>query len=113
MTITPIVPTIGGIVRYRLTVSDSEAITRRRTTGASIAERMRGPEPSWPAGAQAHIGSTVSAGEEYPMLIVRVFDATINSRVNGKVFLDGTDEFWVTSAAQGEGPGTFSWPPRT
>ncbi len=119
------IPTIGRIVHYRLTNEDAAHINRRRTTGASIATRMRlgvggfhrdadGPDDlrAWPAGAQAHIGNEAHEGDTYPMLIVRVWGPTATSAVNGQVFLDGTDVFWATSRTVGEGPGTFSWPVR-
>jgi len=109
-------PSIGRIVHYRLSADDASHINRRRTTGASIAERMKcGDDPqlkAWPAGAQAHIGNEAAEGDVVPMLIVHVFGDTPTSAVNGQVFLDGTDVLWVTSVAVGEGPRTFSWPAR-
>ena len=114
-------PSIGRIVHYRLSAQDVEQINRRRTTGKAIAERMKlgiVPAPNadtiygWPAGAQAHIGNSVTAGEVFPMLIVRVWGSTVDSAVNGQVFLDGNDVLWVTSTKVGDGPGTFSWPVR-
>jgi len=109
-------PSIGRIVHYRLSADDAAQINRRRTTGASIAERMKyGSEPelkAWPAGAQAHIGNDAQEGHTYPMLITRVWGDAPTSAVNGQVFLDGNDVLWVTSVAVGEGPRTFSWPTR-
>ncbi len=117
------IPSVGRIVHYRLSLTDVEAITRRRTTGASIAERMKLAVPSadgnaqaisgWPAGAQAHIGNAVAEGDVFPMVIVRLWGTSPTSAVNGQVFLDGNDVFWATSRIAGEGPGTFSWPVRT
>ena len=49
------VPTLGRILLYTLHEQDAEAINRRRTTGASIAERE------------------VSAGEVFPMVVTRVW----------------------------------------
>ena len=110
------IPTIGRIVQYRLSADDAVQINRRRTTGASIAERMKyGDDPqlkAWPAGAQAHIGNSVSEGDTFPMMITRVWGDTPNSAVNGQALLDGNDVLWVTSVAVGEGPRTFSWPTR-
>jgi len=107
------IPTIGRIVHYRLSAQDAEAIARRRTSGASIAERMNETPPAWPAGAQAHIGNSVAEGDTFPMLIVRVWGPVAESAVNGQVFLDSNDVFWATSRTVGEGPGTFSWPTRS
>lgn len=114
-------PTIGRIVLYTLNEDDAAQITRRRTTGHSIAERMKvqisqvetlQPLTAWPAGAQAHIGNDVKAGNVYPMLIVAVWGDTETSAVNGQVFLDGNDVFWATSVSVGEGPHTWAWPAR-
>jgi hypothetical protein len=115
-------PSIGRIVHYKLTAADVAAINRRRTTGASILERIKAAStlfqalklqepipPTWPLGAQAHIGNAVSEGGVYPMLIVAVHS---ESHVNGQVFLDGNDVFWALTVAEGETPGTFSWPTR-
>ena len=118
------IPSIGRIVHYRLSADDATQIMRRRTTGKSIADRMknaippdagRNTEPifGWPAGAQAHIGNDVNEGDIFPMLIVRVWGPTVYSAVNGQVFLDGNDVFWATSRTVGDQPGTFSWPTRS
>ena len=110
------IPSIGRVVHYRLTAQDVEQITRRRTTGKSIADRMKyGDDPqlkAWPAGAQAHIGNYVHEGDTFPMLIVRVWGPSAESAVNGQVFLDGNDVFWATSRTVGDQPGQFSWPVR-
>jgi hypothetical protein len=110
------IPTIGRIVHYRLSADDATQINRRRTTGASIAERLKyGDDPqlkAWPAGAQAHIGNEAKEGDAYPMLIVRCWGDTATSAVNGQVMLDGNDTFWATSRMVGDAPGTFSWPTR-
>lgn len=111
-------PTIGRTVIYRLTQQDADAINRRRTTGAEIAERI-GRNTSlvthWPTGAQAHIGNYAFAGEEVPMVIVRVWPDEFGPGkpgVNGQVFLDGNDTLWVTSAGEGDNPGQWHWPAR-
>lgn len=117
------VPSIGRIVHYRLTPQDVEQIMRRRTTGASIAERIKQqvmtPDqdaekmpkvvPSWPAGAQAHIGNDVQAGDILPAMVLRVWGESGCS--NLKVQLDGSDEFWATSISFDEtkAPGTWHW----
>lgn len=106
------IPSLGRIVHYRLSQDDAAQITRRRTTGASIADRMRQDPPAWAAGAQAHIGNPVSELDAFPMLIVRVWGADEDSLVNGQVFLDGNDVFWASSVRVGDAPGTFRWPPR-
>lgn len=117
------IPTIGRIVHYRLSADDATQINRRRTSGTSIAQRMKpwnivtstGNRDicEWPTGAQAHIGNEVKEGDTFPMMITRVWGNTPTSAVNGQAYLDGTDVLWVTSACVGEGPRTFSWPTRS
>jgi hypothetical protein len=106
--------TTGRTVHYRLSASDVQQINRRRTSGSSIAERMKQEPPAWPAGAQAHIGNPASEGDTVPMLVVRVWSSEQggNHSVNGQAFLDGNDALWVTSAKEGTEPGQWSWPPR-
>lgn len=88
-------PSIGRIVHYVLGELDCAQINRRRTTGDAIRDRIK--IAAWPLGAQAHVGHNVVAGETFPMLIVRVFES---GAVNGRVFLDGSDDLWVTSVDQ-------------
>ena len=112
------VPSIGRIVHYTLGPEDAAAINRRRTTGKSIAERIKstlvnpqgGPDvTAWPVGAQAHIGNDAHEGDVVPLIIVKVWSATT---VNGQAFLDSNDVLWVTSATEGIGPHTWCWPPK-
>lgn len=123
------IPSIGRIVHYRLSADDATQIDRRRTTGHSIAVRLKTSlsadatiDPAtgevirihaWPAGAQAHIGNKVTEGDTFPMMITRVWGPSAESAVNGQVFLDSNDVFWATSVCVGDGPRTFSWPART
>ena len=102
---------IGRIILYRLTEKDIEQITRRRTTGASIAERIK--DEKWPVGAQAHIGSPLSVGQVLPMIACVIWPheyGTDVPGVNGQVMLDGNDTLWVTSIKEGEENGQWSWP---
>lgn len=121
-------PAIGRIVHYRLSAADADAINRRRTSGSSIAERLK--SETWPVGAQAHIGSFVNKGDVVPLTITKVwpdeyaggaylahhepgtkYDSTYG--VNGQATLDGTDSLWVCSAPQHEtATGCWFWPPR-
>lgn len=97
--------TVGRIVRYCLSEEDAKAINRRRV--ANVLGK------DWPAGAQAHIGNEAIIGQHFPMLVVRCWDqGNPEGTVNGRVFLDGTDDLWVTSIHQGGEPGTWRWPPR-
>jgi hypothetical protein len=99
-------PFVGAIVLYKLTTDDAEKINRCRTTGASILERM--DRQAWPTGAQAHIGTDVKAGDEFPMVIVKVHTGEL---VNGQVLLDGTDNYWVQQVASSwkSENGKWSW----
>jgi hypothetical protein len=121
---TAIIPTIGRIVIYTLNEQDTDIINRRRTTGGSIAERLNivvpsspppteGPFTAWPRGAQAHIGNLVSVGDEFPMVIVRVWGDAPESAVNGQVLLDGCDVYWATSRVCGDARGMWRWPSRS
>jgi hypothetical protein len=117
--------TIGRTVLYTLCEQDAEQINRRRTTGQSIADRIKrcsssaitpsegavwiGLNGGWPIGAQAHIGNTVSAGYVFPMTVVRVWDKA-SGCINGQVLLDGNDTYWATSRHEGTEPGTWAWP---
>lgn len=80
------VPKMGRIVIYTLNYADAQLITARR-----------GP---------AYVGNPVCAGDEYPLLITRVWSPSI---VNGKVFLDGEDSYWVTSAQVSHEPAQRHW----
>ena len=109
-------PEMGRFVRYTLTPQDSMTINKRREAnktyrhpGADVSDRA-------PAGAQAHAGNSTHAGQVLPMLIVRVWPDEFGPGVpgvNGQVFLDGQDQHWVCSAAEGEGQGQWHWPTRS
>ncbi len=110
--------TIGRTVHYTLNESDAAEINRHRTTGRSIAERMKvqvsqieteTPILGWPTGAQAHIGNDAQAGQVYPAVSVRVWSPGM---ANLQVLLDGNDVYWATSRHEGSEPGTWAWPPR-
>lgn len=82
---TAITPSPGRIVEYTLDDQDVARIEAgRKEHGVS--------------------GNFVTAGDTYPMVIIRVWGSTPESSVNGQVLLDGPDGLWVTSVAQGDGP---------
>jgi hypothetical protein len=102
----------GRMVYLVLSLAMVEQITRRRTTGASIAGRMAEVPPAWPAGAQAHVGNPVQEGDVVPCMVLRVSsDADLAPVVNLRAFLDGSDEYWATSVPYDESltPGTWHW----
>lgn len=106
-------PTIGRIVHYRINESDARTINKRRADfekarrhnliGGDI---LTPKDPGW----QAHVGNDVREGDYYPAIVVRTFGGTA---ANLKVLLDGNDDYWATSRAEGEGPGSWAWPPRS
>ena len=87
------IPTPGRIVLYTLCADDAFAITQRR-------DDVR-------TGAQARGGNPVKAGDEFPLVITRVWatpeTVTEATACNGQVLLDGNDTLWVTSVHQGDG----------
>ena len=101
------VPTIGRVVHYRLSEADAEAINQTRSRAKALA-RVGALLP----GLQAHDGNPVRAGDPFPMIIVAVWGSGRDAPVNGQVLLDGPDQFWACTRSLGDGPGTWSWPPR-
>lgn len=100
----------GRIVYYVLSAQDAEAINRRRTSSGSILDRMQSEPPTWPAGAQAHLGNQVYEGDICPAMVVGVWSQDSGCS-NLKVALDGTDEYWATSRNRDDDkrPGTWHW----
>lgn len=96
-------PTIGRIVHYRLTAENASRITNWRTTKNANWGAVHG-------GGQAHVGSPVIEGVVFPMILTYVHQ---HGSVNGQCFLDGNDSWWAFDVSEGDGPGTWSWPPRS
>lgn len=94
-------PSIGRIVHYTLSAGDVTMINQRR---AALKASLQSAGEASP-----YIGNTVEAGQVYPAQIVRHFGG---STVNLKVALDGSDDYWATSRAEGEAQGNWAWPPR-
>lgn len=88
------IPSVGRIVHYKLGQYDIQELQDR----LSRVSHLNRP----------------TEGEVYPMLITKIFtdSPTEESPVNGRVFLDGRHDHWVTSRKQGDGPGSWSEPPR-
>jgi len=97
----------GRIVYYVVSEQAAAEIMRRRTTGGSIAERLK--VLAWPAGAQAHLGNEVKVGDIYPAMVLRVWGSSGCSNI--KVMLDGSDEYWATSVSfeDDKRPGSWHW----
>ena len=84
-------PTAGRIVHYKLGGADVARISAARTHDR---ERQ---------------GNAALVDDVVPVIIVRVWPGGL---INGQAILDGNDSLWVTSAAEGDGPGQWHWPPR-
>ena len=100
---------LGDVVHYTLTGDDAAAINRRRTDGASIADRhFKG---MWHPGAQAHIGEPVTAGDKVPMTVTKIEPVfgSLELNLSGQCTLNGTDSYWVRNAAPGDGPGRWQF----
>ena len=98
-------PTIGRIMHYRLTQADAEKINRRR----EHARKHSGEHALNANGVQIHVGNKADEGQALPMMVVAVNGP---DTVNGQVYLDGNDIYWITGVRLGNGPGTCSWPLR-
>ena len=86
-------PSPGRIVHYSLDTADVTAVEAdRRNSGRS--------------------GNPVAEGDVLPAVIVRIFSSSPDPACNLQVLLDGTGTLWVTSRHEGDGPGTWAWPPR-
>jgi hypothetical protein len=83
----------GRIVYFKFDAQSATEVMRRRTNAGSIKNRLE--QGTWPAGAQAHIGNEVKAGDVAPAMVTGVWGT--GGCVNLKVFLDGCDEYWATS----------------
>ena len=111
------IPTIGRIVLYTLTSEDAEAINRRRDHATKHMDAHRANAN----GVMVHVGNRVEQGQQFPMIITRVWGPDARHRstilVNGTVMLDGSDTYWATSRGvdttdQAKAPiaGMFRWP---
>lgn len=106
-------PTIGLIVIYKLSEPNAAVINQQRANVANNADHHRDAA----LGFQLHRGNQVQSGDEFPMIITKIWAP---GSINGKVMLDGTDEFWATSVHQDSGSGTkerpelgvWRWPSR-
>lgn len=107
---TALTPMIGRIVHYTLSAQDADAINRRRKDASNLRHAHTYDGGTVRTGEQVHVGNSVCEGDVFPMLITRVWGDTPQSPVNGQVFLDGNDTYWVTSAMEGKGPRHYQWP---
>jgi len=109
--------TVGRVVHYELGQQDADAINSRRLDAQAFRARVYDPgsviergEPGR-TGHVEHTGNSVSEGDVYPAVVVRVFDPRTTT-ANLQVLLDGNDQYWATSRQEGDGPGFWHWPER-
>lgn len=85
---------LGQVGVYTLTSHDAKVINKRRTDFATAGLVSEGTPPDEPTGFQAHVGNEVREGDQFPMIVTRVWQ---NGLVNGQVLLDGNDNYWARS----------------
>jgi hypothetical protein len=97
---------IGRLVHYCLTEYDAAAIEHRRERVLHAQHDLQDP-----AGHELrlHAGSTVNAGDVFPMIITKIIGTDPEPVVNGQLILDGDDGHWIVSVSPGHGPGRFLW----
>lgn len=101
---TKIIPTIGRMVYYKFSKDSAEEVNKRRSDTNKNIEKIR--EDSF--GYQTHVGNPVKEGDILPMTITFVHNEDL---INGKVFLDGGDDYWATSVSLGSENGQWDWMP--
>jgi hypothetical protein len=102
-----IVPTIGRIVYFKLASYQADEINRRRKHAVDSMDFHRWKKN----GTMVHCGNEVKPGQVLPMVIVAVWGNTPECAINGKLFLDGSDDYWVTSVSVGTENGSYHWMP--
>lgn len=100
------VPTIGRVVHYRLTDEEAAKINRWRDQNKTNRGAIH-------AGSVGHVGNECSEGQAFAADVVSITEFPLRAAINLQVKLDGNDTFWKRDADEGEGPGTWSWPPRS
>jgi hypothetical protein len=101
-------PSIGRIVHYALSEQDAAQINKRREDFRQFVKASGGNYPS--DGYVAHMGNPVEAGDMFPGIVIRVWEAAKSCNLH--VLLDGNDTFWACSVSEGDGARQWSWPPR-
>ncbi len=96
-----IIPTLGRIVLYCLPQYQVEEINRRRAHATAMIDYHRWRK----SGAMVHVGNEVKVGQIVPAMVVAVLGDGPDCAVNLKLFLDGSDDFWVTSTSVEKSPG--------
>ena len=102
------VPFLGRIV-WSYARRLAEQINKRRADAARELDYHRWKKN----GAMINVGNPVDAGQIVPARIVAVWGDTPESAVDLKCFLDGRDDYWVTSTTVGalDHDGKYHWMP--
>ena len=104
-----IVPSLGRIAWFYARRYQAEQINKRRADAARELDYHRWKKN----GAMINVGNPVDAGQIVPARIVAVWGDTPESAVDLKCFLDGRDDYWVTSTTVGapDHDGKYHWMP--
>lgn len=102
---TAIVPTVGRVVLYKMSSHNASEINRRREHARESMDYHRWKKN----GTMVHVGNHITEGDVFPMIVVRVWGNTPDAAINGKVLLDGSDDYWATSVSVGDKPGSYHW----
>lgn len=110
-------PTIGRIVHYRVKPEDLERLAgepafrgNSMITARLFRDDLKVDRLEW-------AGNVIRPGDTFPLVVVRPWHQPGHyekgvSCLNGQVLLDGPGMLWALSVCEGEGPGTWSWPPK-
>jgi len=93
--------TNGRVVHYVLSEDDAKLINERRKAANQTPVNERIP------GIQYYVGNNVEPGKHCPMVITEVWN--VDGLVNGKVLLDGQDDYWVTSKYYSDEKKPYTW----
>lgn len=93
--------TVGRVVHYVLSEGDAQEINKLHEA-ANIPRDERVP------GIQYHTGNHVDAGDHCAMVVVKVWNPDIGL-INGKVLLDGMDDYWAMSRSFSDEKKPSSW----
>lgn len=98
---------VGTVVLYTLSNVDALEVNRRRDDWRAHVRSGALRDFTAATGYQAHVGSTVYAGNTLPAVVVSDADGYLNLRV----LLDGTDDLWATMRTEGDPgqPGTWAY----
>lgn len=90
-------PTVGRIVHYRMSAEDIETVrVQLQNNPLTLLNQFNAPR----------------TGQPYAAVVTSVTDHPAHPDVNLNVFLDGPFGYFAASRVEGDGDGTWCWPPR-